>query len=186
MPNPSWPSRRLALLIPAAIFALSLTAPGAVLADCMAPPPIEEAVAQNEIVFIGTVVAVGDQGRRATVEIEEVWRGPDLPVTTMVLGGIGDGFTSVDRTYEVGMRYVFFPALDPETGALADNLCTNTTPWQDDYEKIRPADVRSPTGEPTGEGAAFDVASLVPIGALVLVVAGVLLVAGLVARGREA
>ena len=186
MLNSSWRSRRLALLIPAAVFALSLAAPGAVLADCMAPPPIEEAVTQNEIVFIGTVVAIGDQGRRATVEVDEVWRGPDLPVTTVVLGGMGDGFTSVDRTYEVGMKYVFFPAVDPETGALADNLCTNTTPWQDDYERIRPADVRSPIGEPSGEVGTFDVASLVPIGTLVLVVAGVLLVAGLVARGREA
>ena len=185
MSNPLRPQRRFALLLPiAALFAI-LATPGAVLADCMAPPPIEEAVAQNEVVFVGTVVAVQDQGRRATVEIDEVWRGPDLPVTTVVLGGQGDGFTSVDRTYEVGMTYVFFPSVDPESRALLDNLCTNTTPWQDDFEQVRPADARSPIGEPNGEDAGFDVAGLVPMGALVLAVAGVLLVVGLFARGRE-
>jgi hypothetical protein len=185
MSNSARPLRRLALLLPAVAFAL-LSAPGTVLADCMAPPPIEEAVRQGEVVFTGTVVAVADQGRRATVEVDEVWRGPDLAATTVVLGGQGEGFTSVDRTYEIGMTYVFFPSIDPETRALVDNLCTNTTPWQDDYEKLRPAEARPPLGEPNGESAGFDVASLVPIGGLVLAVAAVLLVVGLVARGREA
>ncbi|NJD28451.1 MAG: hypothetical protein FIA92_09150 [Chloroflexi bacterium] len=186
MPTSPRPSRRLAPLLPiAAAFAL-LGAPGAVLADCMMPPPIEEAVKSAEVVFVGTVVAVQDQGRRATVEVEEVWRGPDLPVTTVVLGGQGEGLTSVDRTYEVGMKYVFFPSVDPESRALVDNLCTNTTPWQDDYEAVRPAEARPPIGEPSTEPVGFDVASLVPIGGLVLVVSGVLLVVGLVARGREA
>lgn len=185
MLNSARPLRRIALLLPAAGLIL-LAAPGSVLADCMAPPPIEEAIRQGEVVFTGTVMAVADQGRRATVEIDEVWRGPDLTATTVVLGGQGEGFTSVDRTYEVGMRYVFFPSIDPETRALVDNLCTNTTPWQDDYEKLRPSEARPPIGDPNGEAAGFDVASLVPIGALVVVVAGVLLAVGLVARGREA
>ncbi len=185
MPNSLRPSRRLALLIPAAFVAL-LAAPGAVLADCMMPPPIEEAVQTNDVVLVGTVVAVQDQGRRATVQVDEIWRGPDLPETTVVLGGQGDAFTSVDRTYEVGMKYVFFPSVDPDTRALVDNLCTNTAEWQDDYEKIRPTEARSPIGDPSAEPASFDVASIVPIGALVLAVAGVLLVVGLVARGREA
>lgn len=163
---------------------LLLAAPGAVLADCMAPPPIEEAARQAEIVFVGTVSAVQDQGRRATVTVDEVWRGPDLPVTTVVLGGVGEGFTSVDRTYEVGMKYIFFPLL--EDGSLHDNLCTNTVQWLPEYEDLRPDEARDPLGEGDGAGDGFDVASLVPMGALVLVVAGLLLVAGLVARGREA
>jgi hypothetical protein len=186
MPKSLRPSRRSALLLPVAAAFAILSAPGAVLADCMMPPPIEEAVRSSEVVFVGTVVAVQDQGRRATVEIDEIWRGPDLPVTTIILGGQGEGFTSVDRTYEVGVKYVFFPYVDPDTRALIDNLCSNTTPWLDDYEEIRPAEARPPIGDPSAEPAGFDVAGLVPIGALVLAVAGVLLVVGLVARGREA
>lgn len=176
---------RLAMLVAAAGLIL-LAAPGAVLADCMAPPPIEQAVREAEVVFVGTVTRTEDQARRAIVAVEEVWRGPDLPASTVVLGGVGDGFTSVDRTYEAGLTYVFFPSIDPESRALVDNLCTNTVVWQDEYETLRPADARSPLGESSGEGAGFDVASLVPAGVVVLVVAGLLLVAGLVARGREA
>lgn len=163
---------------------LFLLTPGAVLADCMAPPPIEEAVKQAEVVFVGTVIGVQDQGRRATVTVDEVWRGPDLADTTVVLGGLGEGFTSVDRTYEVGVKYIFFPLL--EDGSLRDNLCTNTVQWLPEYEDLRPDDWRAPIGEGAGSGDGFDVASLVPMGALVLAVAGMLLVAGLVARGREA
>jgi hypothetical protein len=185
MPNALAPWRRLALLVPAAVLVL-LAAPNAALADCMMPPPIEDAVKTADVVLVGTVVAVGDQGRRATVEVKEIWRGPDLPATTVILGGQGDGFTSVDRTFEVGLTYVFFPSVDPDTRALVDNLCTNTTPWLDEYERIRPAEARSPIGDPGSEPAAFDLAGLLPIGALVLAVAGALLVVGLVARGREA
>lgn len=184
MPTSPRPSRRFVLLLALAGLAL-LAAPGAVLADCMAPPPIEEAVRTSEVVFVGTVVAIADQGRRATVEVDEVWRGPDLEATTIVLGGQGAGFTSVDRTYEPGMKYIFFPYVDSEANALVDNLCTNTVQWLDEYEKLRPAEAREPVGGDGAEGVGFDMAAIVPIGVMVLVVAGVLLGIGLVARGRE-
>ncbi len=186
LPRPLHALLRLASLAGIAA-SLLLAAPGAVLADCMAPPPIAEAVETAEIVFVGTVTGALEQGRRAVVEVDEVWRGPDQEVTVVVLGGQGQGISSVDRTYEVGTKYIFFPYRDPDTSALVDNLCTNTTPWLDDYTELRPADAREPIGEGAeGPGDGFDVAALLPAGAIVLIVAAVLLVAGLVARGREA
>ena len=43
--------------------------------DCQMAPPIEEAVRTSELVFVGTVTAIDNEGRSATVQVEEVWRG---------------------------------------------------------------------------------------------------------------
>ena len=159
-------------------------APGVALADCMMPPAVEEAVQTAEIVFVGTVTATTNRNSWASVEVHEVWRGPDQPSAVVIKGGPGgNAATSVDRAFEPGVRYLFFPYVDPEIG-LADNSCTSTQPWTEAMVALRPADARAPTGaSPTESG--FDAAGLlVPLGVAVLVGA-VLLVVGLLARGRQ-
>jgi hypothetical protein len=170
------------MAVAALAFAL---APSVALADCMMPPAVQDAVKSADIVFVGTVTETANRNTWASVAVEEVWRGPDQPATVLVKGGSGgDMISSVDRSFEAGTKYLFFPYLG-EGGELADNSCTNTTPWTADLAQIRPADARQPLGAAQPEGG-VDVAGLIaPLG-VALLVGGALLVAGLLARGRSA
>ncbi len=185
----------LALLVLPAAFA----SPAITLADCMMPPPIEEAVKSADMVFLGTVTSTANRNSWATVEVEEVWVGPDMPAEVLIKGGPGgNAATSVDRSFETGIKYLFFPYIDAggeprpgeiigQAGGLADNSCSSTTQWSVDLEALRPADVRAPLGTSTTPetAAGIDLSGLVaPIG-VGLVVAVVLLGIGLLARGRQ-
>ncbi len=160
-----------------------LLTPGAALADCMMPTAVQEAAQTAEIVFVGTVTETSHRNSWASVAVEEVWRGPDMPAAVVVKGGSGgDAISSVDRSFQAGVRYLFFPYPD-EQGGLADNSCTSTVEWSADLEKVRPATVRQPIGATREEGG-LDVGELVaPLG-VALLVGGALLVTGLLARGR--
>ena len=170
----------------AAVAALAFVLPpSAALADCMMPPAVEQAAQTAEMVFVGTVAETSNHNSWASVVVEEVWRGPDQPAAVIVKGGpAGDMVTSVDRSFEVGVKYLFFPYAS-EAGDLADNSCTNTVAWSADLAQLRPADARQPLGA-TEAATGFDVGALIaPLGVAILV-GGVLLVAGLLARGRAA
>lgn len=161
-----------------------LAAPTTTLASCRAIPAVGEALLSADIVFVGTVTATANRDAWATVQVEEVWRGPDQPTTVVIQGGpAGNAATSVDRAFVVGTRYLFFPYA-AEGGALTDNSCTSTTEWSGELAALRPADARQPLGAtPTDTG--FDLGAVAaPIGAAVLV-ATVLLLVGLLARGRQ-
>lgn len=175
---------RRVLRVVAGVAAIGLLlTPTAVLADCMMPAPVQEAAQTADIVFVGTVTETANRNSWASVAVEEVWRGPDMPARVVVKGGSGgDGISSVDRSFQPGARYLFFPYAS-EQGDLADNSCTNTMEWSDDLEKIRPASVRQPLGA-NHEESGFDVGALVaPLG-VALLVGGALLLTGLLARGR--
>lgn len=175
---------RLAFWLPILAASLLLAAPGAVLADCAEPAPLEKAVGTADIVFVGTVTVATNNRRWAQVAVEEVWRGPDQPATVVVRGGPeGNMMTSVDRSFEIGRTYLFVPYIDPETGALTDNSCTSTTEFTNDTARLRPADARKPLGAAPVD-AGFDLTPLVPVG-VALAVFGILLVVGLLARGRQ-
>lgn len=180
-------SRRTVPLATALVLgaALALLAPTTTLADCRAPEPIGRAVANADVVFVGTVVETANRGTWATVRVDEIWRGKDQPSTVLVKGGPpGNAATSVDRAYEVGVKYVFFPYSDAD-GSLADNSCTNTTQWTAELAALRPADARSPIGA-TPEASGFELSSVLVPGVVALVVAGLLVGVGLLARGRDA
>ncbi len=116
--------------------------PAPVLASCAAAPaPVDEAVLLGDVVFVGTVLRTDNQGRWATVRVEERWKGSrDLADTVEVRGGPEPGAaTSVDRTYSSG-RYLFI--VEPGVGGLlADSACTGTQPWTDALAAFRPAGV---------------------------------------------
>ena len=190
---------RMTRLVPAfTVLALLLLAmPGAALADCAMPPDIKTAATSADIVFVGTVTATANRSTWATVAVEEVWRGPDHAAEVLIMGGpAGNAATSVDRSFEVGVKYLFFPyAFDSgnegggtragngaESG-LADNSCTSTTPWTEDLLGLRPSDARAPIGAPARSG--FDVGGLLGPLVTVTVVAAALLAVGLLARGRQ-
>ena len=177
--------RRLHIAVMTLPLALWLIAPATASASCAMPIPIEEAIRSAEVVITGTVTATDNQGRWASVEVHEIWRGPDLPSTVVIRGGPGPGSgTSIDRTFTAGVRYLFVAGLDGQ-GGLTDNACSATTEMGAGDNALRPADFRTPTpAEASPAGA--DLGGLVaPVG-VALLVAAALLAMGLLARGRQA
>ncbi len=164
--------------------ALWLLVPTAASASCAMPIPIKEAIQSADVVIVGTVTSTENLGRWATVEVHEIWKGPDLPATVVVRGGPEPGgASSIDRTFSVGARYLFVLGLDAQ-GALSDNACSATTEIDADDHALRPADYRTPTpGEEAEDGV--DLAGIIVPAGVALLVAAALLVAGLVARGRQ-
>ncbi len=144
---------RLAL---ASSIVVPLVAGGAVTASasCAAPPSLENGYAHAEVVFIGRVVELSNDNRSATVEVEQVWKGPELPDVVVVHGGPEreDEITSVDRQFGLG-SYVFFPtnAGPPFT----DNSCSLTQPATSALDAVNPflEEPPDPQGAPSAPSA---------------------------------
>ncbi|MES2210215.1 MAG: hypothetical protein V4515_08525 [Chloroflexota bacterium] len=175
-------------LVAATLLALgAFWAPPGASASCAVQPGGGVAWNTADAAFVGTVTSIANGARWATVRVEEVWKGPDQPIEVVVRGGPeGNASTSVDRTYAIGMRYLF--AVGISDGTLVDSACSATTPADAiDLAAIRPADVRQPAGgstSPTGGG--LDLGGLAGPVLVVAIVGGVLLAAVLLARRRDA
>ena len=112
----------------------------AALAACATVPSLDAAVAEGDVVFVGTVVHLENQDRWATVRVEERWNDArDLPETVVVRGGPDPGTaTGQDRTY-LKDRYLFAATGGPDV--LQDDACSATARWTDDLASFRPAGV---------------------------------------------
>lgn len=164
----------------ALLVALVLLAAGAVLAPAPAlascagvPLPPDEAVFFGDVVFVGTVLRTENEGRWATVRVEERWKGSDdLAETIVVRGGPGPGMaTSTDRTYAAG-RYLFI--VERAGVEVRDSACGSTQPWTEELAPLRPATVSPAAAElPTDPLGAIEPATIALVAALV----GALLVA---------
>ncbi|OGO54747.1 MAG: hypothetical protein A2V84_07325 [Chloroflexi bacterium RBG_16_70_13] len=162
----------------------ALWAPTAVNASCVIVEP--EAWKTADVVLVGTVTSVANNDRWAQVAVEEIWRGPDQPAEVVVKGGGGDPgmITSIDRTYEVGVRYVFTLTVAGED--LTDNACSGTAIAESmDIDRIRPADARV-VKAPGGGDNELDLGGLVGPLLVVAAIGGLLLTTVLVMRRREA
>jgi hypothetical protein len=150
--------------------------PRPAIASCALPPgEVGPRWSDAETVILGTVRAVADHDRVATVVVEEIWRGPDMPPVVTVRGGFatGDSFTSGDRTFDSGVRYLFDLDRDQD-GNLQDNACSLTTPWSAELVALRPADARSvaidaaPATDATGVDGPIGIVLAVGLVALIL------------------
>jgi hypothetical protein len=98
--------------------------------------------------------------------------------------------TSVDRTYAVGVRYLF--AVMVVGDSLLDNACSGTVEVDAiDLDGLRPADVRAPSGtSPTSDDGLrlgdLDLGGLAGPVVVVAVIGGLLLTTVLLARRRDA
>lgn len=124
--------------------------PSLALASCVAPPPFPEAIRDAPAVFVGVVVDVEDEDRTATVEIQDVWKGADIPPEVGVRGGLaeGNGFTSVDRTFELSREYLFVP-YERNGSMFRDNACTRTTRFRPELNRFRPGGAGEPSPTPS-------------------------------------
>lgn len=187
--NTSPPFGRRARFAAAAMLVFTaLAAPSVASASCALPPGgAVDLWKSADAVFVGTVTALANDGRSAQVRVSETWQGPDQPAEVVVLGGPeGQGVaTSIDRTYAVGVEYLFAVTVDAN-GKLMDNACSGTTETSSlDLKAIRPADVRQPIGgAPTSASGGLDLSGLAGPVLLAAIVGGLLLVTVLLANRR--
>jgi hypothetical protein len=127
-----------AILVAAALLGIATPA----IASCTDRPTPKEALEGNEVVFVGQVIETVQQGRVAVVEVESIWKGGDIIGVTQVEGAGGDSANRDDRTFETGLRYVFFPRND-EPPFRAD-ACTATTELTDEVARLQPKDAHAP------------------------------------------
>ena len=158
--------------------------------DCAPPLPIEKAVF-SDLVFVGRVTDIANDGRSATVEVTEVWRG-DVPTPVTVNGGANPANPAEDdRTFDLGATYLFIPVqLDSlARGVLIDSVCSSTLPWTDDLARLRPANVGQPLPVATTKSGSNPLAFLgwlvMPILTAGLVGGSAVVLAWFVARRRE-
>lgn len=101
--------------------------------DCDSPESAADRVRFASIVLVGTVKSW--DGTTAGFEIEEIWRGPDLPREVEIVPEQG-------RAYTEGVRYLVFPTNSPSP--LQDARCSATVRWTEELAELRPESARQP------------------------------------------
>ena len=174
----SAPSWIVVALLPFIALAVLLLVPSVADASCAGPVSVQDAVRSAPTVFVGTVTDLSSGGRVATVRVDDVWRGSEIPASVDVVGtpDLNAAATSVDRTYAAGSQYLFVPdGGGPDH--FTDNSCTATRPYSGNLAALRPAGA---PGVPVRSASTFPL-SLALIAVLV-VLAGV---ASAVVLGRR-
>ena len=196
--------RYTAALVVAGVSVLAFAGGDPAGASCAPAVGVADGITQADVVVVGTVTSARSADRVATIHVEEVWKG-EVGETFEVFGGPAaeNALTSVDRTYEVGRRYLLF-AREPAAhgnpaifgGRYEDNDCSSTQLWTDSLVQYRPATASVvgkragnappvPTSPPAAAGASHGSTVgwwllVVPVGC------GLLLAIGLIRRGRGA
>lgn len=190
--------RRKALLVPVLALLFSFATVGTAQASCAERPPLARAIADAEAVFIGTAVHLDWDGRVATFQVDEIWKG-SVEGTAVVNGaGVGmaeletakaegqDLFTSVDRTYEQGALY-FVVAYGRDAGALLDSGCSYTQTYVPSLAEFRPDSAHPPVGggDAPGQPADADLDLVAVLAGAALLAGGLVLGVYLVRRRRR-
>ncbi len=99
---------------------------------CVPTGTLAEQLQDAKVAFVGTVTETDDADTAATVAVESVWLGPQLPETVH----IGAGAAPEQRTFTPGRRYLFVPK-DAEP-PFADDACTATQIYTPAIAKLAP------------------------------------------------
>ncbi len=129
------------VLMAASLVGLALLLrPLSVGASCAEGVSLQEAIRSSPTIFVGTVSSVSDQGRRARVHVDDVWKGINLPADVEVIGtpDLSAAATDVDRAFTTSQQYLFLPtAGGPQN--FQDNSCTQTQPYSQALLSLRPS-----------------------------------------------
>jgi hypothetical protein len=161
-------------LRPALVLAVAVAtvlAPEPAGADCAPAGAIQARLQDATVVFVGRVVSTTDNGRTARVRVEQVWKGAPVSDRVTVQGGPDGegGASSVDRTFDTGLRYLFVPTRDG--GNFRDSSCSATVEYSAAVAQFAPDTVTLPRRSSTGSSGLARQGAI----ALTVVLAGVLL-----------
>jgi hypothetical protein len=132
---------RKAFLIGLAAIVMALGAPSPAFASCALRPSFPASLQGAQVVFVGTVTSASNGGRKATVQVEAIWYGPDLPAQVEVIGSPAlNGATSIDRSFQPGVRYLFVPTNNQPP--FQDNACSATQPYSPEMAAYAPDGAR--------------------------------------------
>lgn len=101
--------------------------------NCAESPDSAEQVRFQGMLFDGVVVSW--DGTTATVAVNEIWRGVDIPADVEVVPEPG-------RAYTEGVRYLFFPT--NSRPPFIDTPCSATVRWTEEIAALRPEAARRP------------------------------------------
>src|ERR1700738_3643594 len=82
----SAPSWIVVALLPMIALAVLLLVPSVADASCAGPVSVQDVVRSAPTVFVGTVTDLSSSGRVATVRVDDVWRGSEIPSSVDVVG----------------------------------------------------------------------------------------------------
>lgn len=151
---------------------------------CAPDPGIDARIEQAPTVFTGTVRAVGNQGRTATVDVIRVWKGGTLPRRVQVTGTIATQskvVTALDRLYARDRAYLFLPTAG-SSPRFAENRCSATRALTAELSARAPADGGAP---PVGQGVPLPQAGLGRYVPIMVVAPALVILAGLLVVARR-
>ena len=178
--------RRRVAAAAAMLLAAAGSGPAGAQTDLGCPPDlgIDAALEQAPVVFIGTVRALGNDGRQATVEVTRVWKGGTLPMRVEVQGTIATQdkvVTALDRLYARDRTYLFLPSTG-SSPRFRENRCSATRALTAELAAKAPADGGS---APQGQGVPLPDAGLGRLLPLMIVVPALVALAGLLVVARR-
>lgn len=172
------------VLMTLATTAVLVLQPSAAQAECANPPDLEEALRRAPAAFVGEVTQAGLDSDETTVEVQWIWKGPDLP-ETLVLQTPSGSTTTGEAAFRFRAGTTYIVLLEDTTGPLAVGECSGTRRYRGGGEEI-PSEFqlaagatmgRAPGAPTNGDNSAGDigwsylaVASMLLVAALTLVV----------------
>lgn len=109
-------------------------------ASCAMLPSLSRVLATAPVVFVGKVVTTRNHSMTATVRVQDVWRGRQVPKVAEV-----DNNSSEDyRLFERSVVYLFVPEAVSRRSQYQDNACSATRRYSRALAKFRPARAHRP------------------------------------------
>lgn len=143
-------SRLRARAVPAASLAVSIALfslwpATAGRAACLgSSDPLAKVISQAGVVFVGTVASVDRTHEVAQFDVEEIWRGPNLPESVPVNGGGMPPYR-----WQIGLRYLVIPAVTDRGELVVRGCWPPTSVYRPEFDALRPANAHPPQGPPT-------------------------------------
>lgn len=108
--------------------------------------PLADRLAASPVVFTGVVRALSEEGRLATVDVLQVWKGGPLAKRVDVRGTIAEQasiHTALDRIYAKDRTYLWAP-LKGTSPHFVENQCSPTRSLNAEVNALAPKDLTAP------------------------------------------
>jgi hypothetical protein len=154
---------------------------------CPPEVSIEARIDEAPTAFTGTVRALGNNKRTATVDVIRVWKGGPLPHRVQVTGTLATQakvVTALDRPYASNRTYLFLPTAG-SSPRFAENRCSATRTLDARLSAQLAAKVPDGGTAPVGEGVPLPSRGLGKLVPLMVAVPALLVLAGLLLAARR-